>query len=77
MNPVYAMPAQSICKEDVIKHRYGCWSGNNAGNKYRDGYCAATVWGACRGMIAHQCKRKNGYGHLGLFCKQHQHRERI
>jgi hypothetical protein len=53
--------------------RYGVWSGNPKGYRYKPDQCSiqvsdGTAWAAAN---AHQCSRKSGHGDGGMFCKQH------
>lgn len=58
--------------EEARKLRYATWAGNPKGYAYKEGYCVIEVWpGRSRGWIPYQCRRKNGNGPDGLYCKQH------
>lgn len=56
--------------KDIKNRRYGVKSSNPYGTKYKEGYCAYEVF-TSDGWTSYQCKRKNGHGKMGLFCKQH------
>lgn len=54
---------------EILKtKRYNVWGGNPNGVPYDPSRCAETVWD---NHLSHQCRRKNGHGHMGLYCKQH------
>ncbi len=52
-------------------HRYNCWGGNPKGNAYEEGRCAATVCTGGRAPSFLQCRKPNGQGPEGLYCKAH------
>ena len=52
------------------KRVYGAWAGNPKGSLENPARCIKEVWPR-DGYIAHQCRRKRGYGKDGLYCKQH------
>ena len=53
---------------NLLKKRYGQWSGNPRGVPYNPEHCVEGVWGD---YIERQCSRKKGHGPDGLYCKQH------
>jgi len=61
---------KSITLEEARKQRYGAWSGNPNGCPYNPGHCVMEVHPSC-GWIPAQCRRRNGHGPDGLYCKQH------
>lgn len=57
---------------EARSYRYHVWAGNKRGTAYAEGRCSQAVFG--RGLSfarEHQCKRNNGHGTAGLYCKQH------
>ena len=57
--------------EEARKIRYSGWAGNPKGNSYTENKCAYNVWPSDGTWIPYQCRRKNGHGSEGLYCKQH------
>jgi len=53
------------------KVRYNAWGGNPKGIPYQEGKCAYQVWSTGRGASPYQCRKKNGHGPGGLYCKTH------
>lgn len=56
--------------EEAKEIRYGRWTGNPNGVKYKESQCAYEVHDE-REIIGRQCFRKNGFGPGKLYCKQH------
>lgn len=57
--------------EQARQYRYNTWAGNPNGHPYIEGRCCESVWEKGRGALSYQCKRENGFGPEGLYCKQH------
>jgi hypothetical protein len=52
-------------------YRYGCWAGYPKGHKQNETKCVKEISCGQRSCLFTQCSRKRGYGHNGLYCKQH------
>jgi hypothetical protein len=59
-----------VSKEEAAKYRYSAWAGNERGIAYDRARCAEEVT-AAHSWIPYQCRRPNGHGMAGLYCKQH------
>lgn len=54
--------------EQIKDRRYECFIEDHEPTRWTPGRCAGY---AGRGLHLMRCKRKDGYGFEGLFCRQH------
>ena len=61
-------PNEKYTIEQIKKRRYECFIDDHPSKPWHAGQCAGY---AGRGLHLMRCKRKDGHGKGGLFCKQH------
>lgn len=65
------MPTEVDTPDRIMKRQYECFIEDHDPKPWTPGRCAGYAGRGSMALHLYRCKRRDGHGTAGLFCKQH------